>query len=413
MTRPGTTLALLLGLLVAQPAAAYRFAVQPLTDNDRSNSRLAVDGAIVAWESCQFVGGLSPPTCEIWAFDANQPELGPRQITSNEVPDGCVDVAGRWLIYHRFIGLGQVVLKDLDAGESILSSDGVDDSCPRLSSELAVWGHAGQVIVRDRNTGLQQAVASGSRYDVSGPFVVWQQQSSGPPGDLDVWFLDTTALPWTPQRLTTTPVRHQFAQVYAARRFVFFPTLSTVQVPFVTWERDVAGVAQIMLWDGTTTTQVTSSPLNQRNPWVSGVSATLFLNEQPTLAWISGGFDRLELSYCTVCDGNPDNNIPLASNVYSHHVLRSWIAYAQASGEISFFDGVDVTPVTTVPSGNSSPRLGFRSTPPVGPFLVWPRDDDPFSGLKIDFAPEPATVASGLAAAATLLGLRRRRPHRG
>lgn len=409
MTRPGTTLALLLGLLVAQPAAAYRFAVQPLTDNDRSDFGLAVDGAIVAWESCEFVGFLSPPTCEIWAFDANQPELGPRQITSNEVRDGCVDVAGRWLIYHRFIGLGQVVLQDLDAGESILSSDGVDDSCPRLSSELAVWGHAGQVIVRDRNTGLQQAVASGSGYDVSGPFVVWQQQSSGPPGDLDVWFLDTTALPWTPQRLTTTPVRDQFAQVYAARQFVFF---STVWVPFVTWERkDGGGVAQVMLWDGTTTTQVTSSPLNQRNPQVSGVSATLFLNEQPTLAWISGGFDHFELSYCTVCDGNPDNNILLASNVYSHDVLRSWIAYAKGSGEISFFDGVDVTPVTTAPGDNSFPLLGFRSTPPVGPFLVWSRDDG--SDYEIDFAPEPATVASGLAAAATLLGLRRRRPHRG
>jgi hypothetical protein len=263
------------------------------------------------------------------------------------------------------------------------------------------------VIVHDLDTAMQQTVGNGYGHDVSGPFVVWQEGSGS---EIDVWFLDTTVLPWTPQKLTSTHSRDEFPRVHAGRRFVGFPP-STVRVPFVTWERDVFGVAQVMLWDGTTTIHVTDSPVRgQILPRISGISATLLLNEQPTLAWISAA--PPELAYCTVCDGDPAHNLLVPGGRGFPDVYGSWIAYDDVSGgPISFFDGTDVTAITTALDSDRFPRLGFRSTLPVGPILAWERFDG--SDFEVYFAPEPATGASGLAAAAALLGLRRRRPRRG
>lgn len=403
-------------------SGAYTFPKRRLTFDERSKNSLTMNGSVAGWVSCEIdpIGGESdPPTCEIEIFDANAGGA-PYRITDNAVEDECVAIDHRDVVFRRDVGAGQVILRDLDAGETILSSAGIDTvfwACPQISESRVVWQRGGQVVVYDRALASERVVGANASYmDLSGNYVVWQE---GENDTAEIWILDASSPANLPLRLTNDAIPDERPKVQdISNLFGLPPTLFTN--PSVVWNRIVGSRYEISSWNGSSTTEVTSgSALSQFFPDVTGYSPSLFAFEQPLIAWAD-----TDVRYCTTCDGSPEDLLrlpesdPFLAGDPSTRVLAvsgGWMVFWRfypigpaTEFDIGFFEvstGV-VTPITDDAPADDAAVLGFRSIRPVGPAVVWRRDVAGQS--QIFYAPEPGatTLATALL---TLAALRRRR----
>jgi len=412
-------LALVSSMSVLLPAAsgAYEFPRRPLTSNELTKNSLTMSGAVAGWISCvpDPIVDWDPLTCEVWVYDADG--VGPAHaITDNSVEDECVAIDHHDVVFRRGVGAGQVVLRDLDAGETILSSAGIDSvfhACPQISSTRVVWERGGQLVVYDRALDTERVVGSNVSYpDLSGDYLVWQQDTDAAS---EVWFLDASSPANTPERLTSNAISDERPTVHAVTAFLGATS------PGVAWYSYVASHYEIMSWNGSTTTPITEmSARSHYFPQLTGYSAGLFFFEQPAIAWTPTG--PLEVLYCTTCDGDPANihGLPasdpfLAGSPYTslEAIDGGWIVFSRifpfpaSQFDIGFFeiDGEVMTPITDDAELDDTATLGFRSVPPVGPVVVWRRTVG--TDNQIFYAPEPGAPA--LAALLTLGALLRRR----
>ena len=415
MRRPGFLLALAAAVLFPAASGAYSFPIRQLTFNDLTKNSITMNGAVAGWVSCvpDPVDDWDPLTCEVWVYDADAGGAA-HPITDNAVEDACVAIDHRDVVFRRDIGAGQVVLRDLDAGETVLSAAGID-ACPQISPTRVIWLRGGQVVVYDRALETERVVGANASYpDLSGDYVVWQE---GVDAASEVWFLDASSPANLPQRVTDNAISDERPTVAAITNFIPTPT----SYPSVSWYSYVASHYEIVSWNGTTTTPITEmSSRSHYFPNVTGYAAGLFFSETPAIAWTPTG--PLEVLYCTTCDGDPSNihGLPaadpfLAGAPYTNleAIDGGWLVFqrifpAPASQfDIAFFeiDGEVVTPITDDAPLDDAASLGFRSVPPVGPAVVWRRIVADTS--QIFYAPEPG--AASLAALLALAALARRR----
>ena len=416
-----------LAVLVPLVSSAYSFSRRQLTFNDLTKNSVTMNGAVAGWVSCvrDPIEDWDPLTCEIWVYDANVGGAA-APITNNAVEDECVAIRYRDVVFRRGIGLGQVILRNLDGGETILSSSGIDTdfyACPQISQTRVIWIRDGQVVIYDRGLDTLRTVGVNVSFPhLSGDFVVWQQDVDDAS---EVWFLDASLAINPPQRLTNNATPDERPIVQAISNVIPAPPY-VVMTPAVAWNRYPAGRFEIALWSGSTTTAVTPMPTRDHyGPMVTSYNPTLFGLDQPAIAWTPTG--PLEVLYCTTCDGSPSNNhrLPvtdpfLASALYTSldSFQGGWMVFSRigppptSQFDLGFFelDGAVVTPITDDAELDDVGRIGFRSAHPSGPVVVWRREVG--SDLQIFYAPEP----SGTALAA-LLGLamrvRMRRAHAG
>lgn len=393
-------LVLATGGLLAEVSHAYDFPMRPLTANALTKNSLTMSGAVAGWVSCvpDPIDEWDPLTCEIWVHDANG--SGPAQaITDNAVEDECVAIHGRDVVFRRGIGAGQVVLRDLDAGETILSAAGVDSvfyACPLISAARVVWLRGGQVVVHDRVADTARVVGSNASYPhLDGDYVVWQE---GEEDASEVWLLDASSPESTPQRLTDDAVPDERPTVTAVRGLAG-------TYPVVSWTTYAGGSSRILAWSGSTTTITPVAGRSHYFPQVTSYATSFFLYEQAVIAWDATG--PLALLYCTQCNGDPANvlGLPasdpfLAGSPYTalEAISGGWMVFRRifphpvSQFDIAFFeiDGAVVTPITDDAALDDAAVLGFRSVPPVGPVVVWRRSGE--TGSQIFHAPEPAAA---------------------
>jgi uncharacterized protein (TIGR03382 family) len=413
--------ALAVAVLLPAASGAYSFPIRQLTFDSTIKNSITMNGAVAGWISCvpDPVTDWDPLTCEVWVFDANAGGAA-HAITANAVEEQCVAIDHRDVVFRRAAGAGQVVLRDLDAGETILSSAGIDAdfyACPQISTTRVVWLSGGQVIVYDRALDTERVVGANASYpDLSGDYVVWQE---GVDAASEVWFLDASSPANTPQRVTNNAISDERPTVAAISNFI--PTLTSY--PGVAWYSHVGSYYEIVSWNGTTTTPITDmSSRNHYFPNVTSHSTGLFFSETPAIAWTPNS--PLEVLYCTTCDGDPSNihGLPAADPFLAGAPYTSleandggWIVFqrirpAPASQfDIAFFeiDSGVVTPITDDAPLDDAASLGFRSVPPVGPAVVWRRVVG--STGQIFYAPEPGTAPLAALLALGALARRRRR----
>lgn len=208
MRRVHILLAVAMGVLFPAAAGSCEFPRRALTANALTKNSLAMRGAVAGSVSCMPdpIEDWDPSTCEVWVYEANEGGAA-HAITDNAVEDECVAIHDRDVVFRRGVGAGQVVLRDLDAGETILSSAGIDSAfyaCPQISSTRVIWQCGAQVVVDDRASETERVVDSDASYpDLSGDSVVWQE---GTDADSEVWFLDASSPANTPERLTSNAI---------------------------------------------------------------------------------------------------------------------------------------------------------------------------------------------------------------
>ncbi len=412
MSGSGILLALALGALLPTGSNAYVFPHRQLTFNGLTKNSITMNGSVAGWVSCvpDPIDEFDPQTCEVWVYDANTGDAA-HAITDNAVEDECVAIDHRDVVFRRGVGAGQVVLRDLDGGETILSSAGIDAifyACPQISPTRVVWQRGTQVVVYDRALAAERVVGSSASYmDLSGDYVVWQE---GADDASEVWFLDASSPANTPQRLTNNAIPDGRPTVQAIPNSIGVPMTS----PSVAWNRVVADHYEVSSWNGSATTPVTTaSTENQFFPVV-----TLGF-EQPVIAWSSG-----DLHYCTTCDGSPSNVLELPASdpflagspsTWVESINGGWIVFwrvfpfPSTQFDIGFYeiDGAVVTPITDDAELDDAAELGFRSVAPTGPAVVWRRATT--EGNQVFYAPESGGPASfGALLALGALARRRR-----
>jgi hypothetical protein len=426
MRRTGTGLAFAFALAAAfaPTAAAYVFPLRQLTFDARTKNSLAMNGSVAGWVACErdpIEGESDPPTCEIEIFDADAGGAS-FAITDNAVEDACVAIHQRDVVFRREIGFGQVILRDLDGGESILSTTGIDTvfyACPLISETRVVWQRGAQIVVYDRALATERVVGSSTSYmDLSGDYVVWQE---GDDDVAEIWFLDASSPSNLPQRLTTNAIPDVRPNVEEISTSFSFPP-ALVTTPSVVWNRIAGSRYEVSSWNGATTTEITAgSAASQFFPDVTDYAPVLIGFEQPLMAWADS-----DVRYCTTCDGNPANLLRLPEsdpflagdpNTRVEAVSGGWMVFwrifpgMDARFDLGFFEIATgtITPITDDPELDDAARLGFRSVLPVGPAVVFRRAVGEES--QIFYAPEPgpgALAVAGFALAA--LRLRRARP---
>ncbi|RIL06348.1 MAG: hypothetical protein DCC71_07080 [Proteobacteria bacterium] len=409
-------------LLLPGAAPAYDFGLRQLTANALTKNSLAMRGALAGWVSCEPdpLDEWDPDSCEIWVYDANAGAPA-APITDNEVEDECVAIHGRDVAFRRAVGAGQVVVRDLDGGETIVSSAGVDASftaCPQISATRVVWQRGGQVVVWDRALASERVVGAGASYmDLSEDYVVWQE---GEDDAAEIWFLDAASPANQPERITDNAIPDERPTVHTVSNVLGLPPILYL-LPAVAWNRIEGGRWEVSYWDGFDTTPITAaSAASQLFPQTTGYVPTLFGVERGAVAWADS-----QVRYCTTCDGAPANlrGLPAgdpflagAPNTRALDFENGWILFwrifpgPDAQFDLGFYEiTIDaVTPITDDAYSDDAGQLGFRSEPPVGPALVWRRNEGGTS--QIFYAPEPRAAA--FAAILALGALARRRAAR-
>lgn len=424
------TIALLGALLSMNAQARPAAPVSGSGGADRSERELHVDGSIAVWSSCSLVGGFSRSSCEIYAFDAANPEAGPRRLTDNAVEDSSPRVSGSRVIWMR-VGSrdSEIILLDLESGgETPLTNNDDDEFLPDVSLNNAVWWRRDSVntdlfflTVYDLSAGTSVNLQFPNPFDLllSRPVIedgfipaVLERAS------FDIWIKDSRSGGFQ-DFVASTGTDERNLDLAVGLGWSFFPTFTSFPIPFLVWEREVtASRNEILLWNGTSTTLVRSGSLNYVKPTVSWISAGLLANSTPTMAWenrIPDTDTELPLiEYCLQCDGAHNHLIDSSRKDQRPDILGQWIVFERdetESQEIIFFDAETELQLRLTKDNKTDkiPLLGSRLAEPGErvPVIFWVKGGT-FS-TRIWYVPEPGPDSLALCALAVMSAIARNR----